>query len=229
MLQRTGNSLRKSRSAPLSPDSIAILPFETIGPDGSDWIGQGIATGLSSALSGGVFLPIDQTSIRSWLDSSEGRGFSGQPLWERVAEKWGADLVLYGDVVTGPGGALEVSAYYFDPQTREGVGPLSVRGALDELLDLIPRLAGMVVGERSGADPSILAELETNSVEALQAFHEGDFEFRAGKYPGAVDLPDGSRRSRSGICHGALQAFSGGPLGLGMGSGPGLCRRCLGF
>lgn len=185
----SGGPPAEPRSAPLAPDSIAVLPFETLGPDGSEWIGRGIATGLSSALSGGVFLSIDQTSIRSWMDSPEGQGLSGRPLWEMVAEKWGADLVLYGDVVAEPGGVLEVSAYYFDLQTQEGVGPLSVQGIQDELLDhLIPRLAGMVVEERSGADPSILAELETNSVEALQAFHEGDFEFRAGRYPRAVEL-----------------------------------------
>jgi tetratricopeptide (TPR) repeat protein len=173
---------------PLSPDSIAILPFSYHGAEEYNWTGEGIAISLSTALGGGVFLPVDQPSIRSWVNGPEGQALSGQPLWQRVAEKWAADLVLHGDVVALRGGVLEVSVHFFDPHTHEGLESISERGTEEELLDLTRRLAGKVVQETSGADPSILAELELISVEALQAFVDGEREFRAGNYSRAVGL-----------------------------------------
>lgn len=177
---------------PLTQESLAILPFHHEGPEANDSYGPVMAIQLSSVLASGVFLPIDQPSIRSLVEGLEEEGLAGSDLLSRVARTSGADLVLYGDIGSGPDGAMTVNAYFFDARTSEVGPPVTDRGTVENFNGLVLSLARRLLLARSEAEPGLLGDLESDSIGALLAWAEGEKEFRAGNYPRAVELLRGA-------------------------------------
>ena len=193
-----GSGAEELTSTPLTRESIAILPFDYIGPPGdNEYSGKFVANGLSTALSVGPFLPAEPTSIQGWVEGPEGRNLAGPALWGRIAELAPADLVISGAVNVERNGDLTAVLHYFDPRTGVTTGPISQSGTVSDLKGVVRGLTIKVLGKRGGVDPSILGDLRLSSFEAFRAYNDGDFEFRAGNYPEAVRFFEEATRADS--------------------------------
>jgi tetratricopeptide (TPR) repeat protein len=194
-----GPSLEEPTSTPLAPERIAIIPFRHEGSPDDERLGGVMAIQLRSVLASGVFLPVDQTSTPGLVEALQEEGLSGPALWSQVASRTGAELVLHGEIASEPDGDLTVNAYWVEPQ-NPGAGVLvTEQGRRAEFNVLVRRLAQGLLVARSDADPDLLGDLQSESMDALFAWEEGERQFRAGNYPRAVALLQQAVEADSGL------------------------------
>ena len=186
--------IRTRFQAPVASSSsvvtIAVLPFSVRGDPALSYLGEGMVDLLGAKLNGaGALSTIDPSALLGFLDREP--GVVGPVRGAVAARHFGARYFILGSVV-GNGGNAQVSAALYDVAATDGSQPLaraSVEGASDQLFPLIDDLTRHLLSSWPGgpsADMERLAANTTVSLPALRAFLEGESEFRAGRYPAAV-------------------------------------------
>jgi tetratricopeptide (TPR) repeat protein len=189
VLSDRGPTSSEVGGTPAARQSIGILPFRYEGPPGENEYLRGFFPGqLSSLLATGPFLPKDQATIDYRYRELEAEGLGGEELFRRIADQEELSLVISGTAMAEPNGSLNVHITLYDPRQEETADRISQVGSVDDPLEVAIGLAGQVLEEWSGLDPSFLGNVLTESIEASKAFHSANFEFLAGNYGAAAAL-----------------------------------------
>ncbi len=170
---------------------IAVLPFTVTGP-GVNALGEGLVHLLHSNLSevGGLRAIAPGTVLAQWdRRVREGERAELETALQ-VASASGGRYALVGSAVSlGPRVRLEGTLY--DVTSAASLGRVRVEGSPDSVWALVDELAVEVVralgeigvGEFSNFD---LAAATTSSLEALQAYLEGETYYRRGEFDAAI-------------------------------------------
>lgn len=180
-----GALLWRSRSAApaLDADRVAVAPFDVIAPGLELWR-EGLADLLARSLDGaGPLRTVSPTMvIRRW----QGRSDRGSA--ERVAQRTGAGLVVYGTLVPEGPDSVRLAASVLDATRGQVAAEAEARGPDDQVARLADSLALRVLGElgrvRSlGAARS--AGLGSGSLPAVRAFLQGEQFYRRTEWDSA--------------------------------------------
>jgi len=161
---------------------VAVLPFSVRGGSEVADLGEGIADLLSARLAGaGAFESVDPRALSSFIERNR-NGVLGPENGRGIAEHFGAERFLLGNVMD-VGGRLHVNAsmYQLGGQA-EPLVQVVLEGDHDDLLALVDDLAAQVVIDQLGGvtkfpfDPDALT---TRSFPALKAFFAGEARFHA--------------------------------------------------
>ena len=170
---------------------IAVLPFSVSGSE-VDALGEGVVHLLHSNLNevGGLRAIAPGTVLAQWdRRVADGERADLETALE-VAAASGANYALVGSAVSlGPRVRLEGTLY--EVRGAASLGRVRVEGdpagvwkLVDELAVEVVRALGQVgVGEFSGFD---LAAATTSSIEALQAYLQGETYYRRGEFDAAI-------------------------------------------
>jgi len=180
--------LMDNRSAPpLSPTTVAVLPFSVRGNTDHAYLGEGLVTLLGAALDGlGGLSTADSRSLLSFLGGRPANPERGQSAARHV----GAGLFVLGDIVAPADGPFELAASLYDLRGRlqtvartNAATEAGLYGAVDELAKQL------VVNRRAGdaAEIDRVAAATTASLPALKAYLEGERYLREGSFGAAVD------------------------------------------
>lgn len=170
--------------------AVAVLPFTVRGEPGLAYLGEGMVDLLSMRLSGAPGLrSVDPRALLTYVGTAPAGGI-GPSRARQVAGRFGASFLVLGEVAQA-GGQVQLSAsvYARDP-AGAALSRAVVAGSMDSLPALVDGLAQQLVDRLpSGADDQLArrARVTTRSVEATQAFLEGERAFRAGRYLAAAD------------------------------------------
>jgi tetratricopeptide (TPR) repeat protein len=170
---------------------IAVLPFSVSGSD-VEALGEGVVHLLHSNLNevGGLRAIAPGTVLAQWDRRVAAGERADLETALEVAAASGGNYALVGSAVSlGPSVRLEGTLY--DVQGAASLGRVRVEGdpagvwtLVDELAIEVVRALGQVgVGEFSGFD---LAAATTSSIEALQAYLQGETFYRRGEFDSAI-------------------------------------------
>ncbi len=172
---------------PVSPNRVAVLPFEYSGDEESAYLGVGMAELLSTAIDGaGELTAVDPFALLKYvereytdLDAQQG---------EEIARHFGAGLYIYGSVLEA-GGSYRASATLYDLRRgRRADAEMVVGDEASVLYELTPELARRLLIERHAGAANRLARVgiaTTQSFDALKAYLQGEAFARAGIYDSA--------------------------------------------
>jgi DNA-binding SARP family transcriptional activator/TolB-like protein len=174
----------------VSPSTVAVLPFAVSGGPAVEYLRQGMVDLLSTNLDGaGALRTVDPRAVIASTGGSKDVALDPE-LARAIARRFGAGLLVVGDVVAA-GDRLRVSAALYDQRRRaRPLGQAVVEGRPTELFTLVDRLAAQLLAAqpRGGADQLVrIAAVTTSSLPALKAYLDGEEEYRAGRYPAAFD------------------------------------------
>ncbi|HXT16466.1 MAG TPA: BTAD domain-containing putative transcriptional regulator [Gemmatimonadaceae bacterium] len=165
---------------------VAVLPFAYHGTPDLSYTREGIATLLAAGLdrAGGL------RAVNSRVMLAGLAGASAVTVDDAVAaaHRFGAGQFVLGDI-TESGRRLRVTATVYDAKARPVMAPVVADGAADSLFDLVDRLTMQIAAARSRdttAHALAAVAAGTHSIPALQAFLEGEHDFRTGQYDAAV-------------------------------------------
>lgn len=176
-----------------SVDVVAVLPFTYQGNGDLAYLGLGLPRLLTANLNGaGQLRTIDPIAIaRATQVDVPGAGADAQRLALDIANRFGAGLVVTGDVVQS-GDRVRITAQVVrvsDAKRESGPPEIVVDGTRDRLFELVDDLSGRLVaawGTERGARLTNLAARTTTSLPALRAYLEGEREYSAARYSAAV-------------------------------------------
>ncbi len=173
----------------VSPSAVAVLPFAVSGGPRVEYLREGMVDLLSTNLDGaGALRTVDPRAVLASTGGSN--GVADPERGRAIARRFGAGLLVLGDVVAA-GERLRISAALYDQ--RQGARPLGqtvVEGKPTELFALVDRLAAQLLAAQpqGSADQLVrIAAVTTPSLPALKAYLDGEEEYRAGRYPAAFD------------------------------------------
>jgi tetratricopeptide (TPR) repeat protein len=170
---------------------IAVLPFEVSGDDLGEWR-EGMVSLLSTNLDGvGGLRAIDSRTVLARWDqmvAEDERADLRTAL--QVGRASGARHAVVGRAVAA-GAGVRLSADVYDLTSGQVVGDAQVEGPGDDVFSLVDRLSIDVVRAvlpdlGSDAIRVDLARLTTSSLPALQAYLDGETEFRRGRFEEAI-------------------------------------------
>jgi eukaryotic-like serine/threonine-protein kinase len=176
--------LRPHATAPVSPTTIAVLPFSVRGSERLSYLGDGMVDLLSTKLDGaGELCSVDPHAVLGVIAQEDQHTYD--PARGRsIAARLGAGLYVLGSIVE-IGGRLQLTASLYDAQGEPrstAHATASDEAQLFELIDelAIQLLAGQVSGPSAGS--SALAATTTHCLPALKAYLEGEKLFRGGQF-----------------------------------------------
>jgi tetratricopeptide (TPR) repeat protein len=177
-------------SAGISSDHIAVLPFSYRGSPGSEYLAEGIVDLLSATLDGaGDFHSADARAVIRLVEQEGGEAPDPETAGP-IARQLGAGRYVVGDVVEAAG-QLRINAFLHVTDAGSSAETrASVEGASDEIFRLVDDLtAQLLAGTVQGPDERRvrLASVTTDSLAALEAYMEGEREYRAQRYRAAID------------------------------------------
>jgi len=158
---------------------VAVLPFTVRGGSEEGELGEGIAELLSERLDGaGALATVDPRALLSFVEKNN-PGMTGPGDGAVVAENFGANHFLLGNVMD-IGGRLHVNAglYQLGDQP-EPLLQVALEKDRDDLLALADDLATQIVIDQQGGIinfPYHPGALTTRSYPALKAFFAGDYQ-----------------------------------------------------
>lgn len=188
---RSGKEERQGRTVPAAGRvRVAVFPFTVRGTDGYPGLGEGLADLLSANLDGAGELRSVDAHAAIGLAEREGQGGLDVERARVLAERLGARLFVLGSVL-GTGPRLRMHASLYDPgRSLEPVVTATAAGGADHALEVANDLTTQLLAERfrgPGGRLTRLALRTTRSLPALKAYLEGHVEFRAGRFPRAVE------------------------------------------
>ncbi len=168
-------------------EDVVVLPFLVAGDDSLEFLSEGFQILLQGSLVSGVFQPKPYQSVTSFLDGLPEDRPTGSALGQAVARHLEADLFAMGAVLP-LGDSLRVTVDLFHTDSISiTVASAEAVGTWTGVNTLIHSLARQLLIERSGADPTFMGDLATDSIEALKHFIVGDRAYYAGDYSQAVE------------------------------------------
>jgi DNA-binding SARP family transcriptional activator/TolB-like protein len=171
----------------LSTTSVAVLPFAVRGGGEVAYLGEGLASLLSTKLDGaGGLRGVDSHTLL--------RRAGEQETWDPqeaslLAGHFGAGLHVLGSVVAS-GGRLHIDAALYEVGSHQPAVRAAVEGMEEELFALVDRLAVELLAARLHPPEAGLrsaADLTTHSLPALRAFLAGERERRAYRWSAAIE------------------------------------------
>jgi tetratricopeptide (TPR) repeat protein len=174
--------------APVSANTIAVLPFAYQGSQEFAYLAEGMVDLLSANLNGaGEIRSVDPDAVlalfrqarRDRLEPAEARN---------LAARLGAGSYVLGNVVE-TGGRLRISARLQSGEQEEDRGQMLVDGPSTQLFQLVDGLTAQLIARQSGSPAaalSRLAALTTDSLAALKAYLEAERHFRTWRDDSAV-------------------------------------------
>lgn len=174
---------------------IAVMPFAiTGGQDLALWR-EGMVDLLATNLDGlGGFRTIDSRTVMArWRERVDGEDEPELRTALQVASSTGARYAVVGTVVGNPAGVrLSADLYDVSGGGVEEVAQVTQEGPADEILTLTSALSVDLTRELLGLTGQAtvrdvrLGALTTGSLPALRAYLEGEADFRAADFAGAV-------------------------------------------
>jgi tetratricopeptide (TPR) repeat protein len=173
---------------------VAVLPFTVNGP-GLDAFAEGMVSLVSTNIDGvdGLRSVNPRTVLSGW---SEAFGESDVVSLDdalRAAGATGARYAVLGDAVS-TGGTVRLSAELYDLADGSSVGEGGAEGDLDAILSLIDAMSVDLLrtlvaesGTQGATGIQRLDGLVTSSIEALNAYLEGEAHFREGRTTEALE------------------------------------------
>jgi serine/threonine-protein kinase len=168
--------IRRSHAPSLGQNVIAVAPFEVFEPGLELWR-EGLVDVLSAGLDGaGPLQAVAPTLvIRRWSGRVDAASAA------LLAERTGAELVVFGRLVGSGADSVRATAAILDAATGKSLGEVEVR----ELTARIDRLADSLtvgllreLGRTRPIGAARLASLGSTSLPALKAFLQGEQFFR---------------------------------------------------
>lgn len=172
-----------------SPSVVAVMPFSVQGSADLAYLEEGMVNLMGTKLSGVEQLrTVDPHAVLEVASRQDGGAFDAD-RGTVVARQFGAGLFVLGNIVEA-GGRLHVDAALYEVGEKVPVARASVEGGADELFGLVDRLAAALLLARL-EDPATglagLSTLTTDSLAALKAYLEGEREYVAGHFSGALE------------------------------------------
>lgn len=176
----------------ISPDRVAVLPFDVGGGEELAYLEEGMVELLSRSVDGaGSIRAVDPRALLSRVEGREA-GSLGPDEAADVARDFGAGRFVLGSVLR-VGDQVKMSAtWYRSDGTEVGSGEATGQGE-GELQKLIDALARQAISDLTGGEVSHrqqLAAQTTSSVPALKAYLEGQQAFRAYDFETATEAYD---------------------------------------
>jgi DNA-binding SARP family transcriptional activator/tetratricopeptide (TPR) repeat protein len=177
--------------------TVMVLPFTVAGSDGLQYLGNGAATLLSSALEGaGRLRAVDHHTVLRTVD--------GPPTLtqaERAAARVGAEWFVLGSIVE-VGNEVHLTA-----DLHDGNGSVlrsaTARGTLDAIGAHFDELARAFITYANGGPAVRRHAIEAMPLAGIKDYLQGDSAFRAGRYGEAVVALQGAVRHHpdNGLAH----------------------------
>ncbi|HSM15928.1 MAG TPA: protein kinase, partial [Gemmatimonadales bacterium] len=188
LLRRDAGPAPASGSA--TSAAIAVLPFSVRGSGDFDYLSEGMVNLLGTKLDGaGELRSVDPRALLGYVER-EGHRVLDPERGRIVADRFGANLYILGDVLEA-GGRLRISASIYDARRgTRAIGEGSAEGSAEELFDLVDHVAAeLLVSLRGGPGARVarIAGVTTPSLDAYRAYLEGETAFRAGQFEQALD------------------------------------------
>jgi tetratricopeptide (TPR) repeat protein len=170
--------------------AVAVAPFSVQAGSDLMYLEGGMVTLLSTKLDGaGDLRSVDPRALLRFVES-EGLPPGDPDAGLAVAERFGADLYVVGDLVEA-GGTIQLAAALYDRSAgQEAVGQGAVEGDAGALFDLVDDLAAQLLSGMSGGPAARvrrIAAVTTSSLPALKSFFEGEELFRRAQFGAAVE------------------------------------------
>lgn len=187
MALRDGES---GERGPAASNTVAVLPFTPVDPDPAlERLGRQLVVTLSSRLGGlGGVRVVEPGAVLGREDSPER---SDLPALAAFARELGAGRLVYGRL-TRSGDAVRLDATLLDTESMESLGHAVGTAAASDIAALTDSAAlGLLragVGADSGLQLPARSAMTTSSVDALQAFLEGELAIAGARFraaPGA--------------------------------------------
>jgi DNA-binding SARP family transcriptional activator/TolB-like protein len=171
----------------VSPNRVAVLPFEFSGDEESAYLGAGMAELLSTAIDGaGELTAVDPFALLKYVEREYADPDPQQGA--EIARRFGAGLFILGSVLEA-GGSYRASATLYDLRRgRMADAEVVVGDEASVLYELTPELARRLLIERYAGAANRLARVgvaTTQSFDALKAYLQGEAFARAGIYDSA--------------------------------------------
>jgi tetratricopeptide (TPR) repeat protein len=168
---------------------VAVLPFSVQGSPDMAYLGEGMVSLLGTKLDGaGDLRTVDARAIMQMMER-EGLEPGDPAAGPRVAEGFGADLYVVGDIVEA-GGRMQITAALYEADTSQPAGEGSVDGPGEGMFDMVDHLTAQLLSGLSGGPAARvrrIAAVTTESLPALKAFLEGEEQFRRGQFNPSVE------------------------------------------
>lgn len=170
-------------------NAVTVAPFRVAGAESSlRYLREGMLDLLAAKLSGegGVRAVDPRTVVNAWTRAS-GDASIDLPIDDAraVAARIGSGQLILGTVVGTPA-RLTINADVVDVSDGETRAQATVHGSADSLTALVDGLAARLLSLRAGEDRQRLANLTSTSLPALQAYLEGAYLYRRGRYQEAA-------------------------------------------
>lgn len=179
----------------LAPDVVVILPFAVHGDRDAAYLREGLVDLLATNLDGAGRLravdPRASLAQAAQLEAVTDPGAVGDAPAQgrRIARRFGAGLVVLGDVVV-VNGRLRVSAALYDAQGSAAPrARAAVEGGSADLFTLVDKLTRqLLTGYHDPAPDGLtgVAALTSTSLPALKSYLDGVSAYRAGRFDDAV-------------------------------------------
>ncbi|UCC84553.1 MAG: hypothetical protein JSW46_06400 [Gemmatimonadota bacterium] len=172
---------------PVSPNRVAVLPFEYRGSEESDYLGEGVAEILSRSIDGaGELAAVDPFALLKYVQREHDALDPEQGA--EIARHFGAGLFILGAILEA-GGSLRASATLYDLRSRRRADAEAVVAEEAEVDKLTHELSRQLLVESSGDAPERLTRAgaaTAQSFDAMKAYLQGEAWARAGKYDSAL-------------------------------------------
>jgi serine/threonine-protein kinase len=178
---RTGSTANQL-SLPVEETRVAVFPFAFRGGEEFEYLGEGVASLLATALDGaGDLRVVDNRALLSLIAQRHTESLSPEET-RTIARQLGAGRFVLGDIVEVEG-RLQVNAVFYSPGNGRERASASVEGPADQIFELVNDLAvRLVVGEPGAPGERLtqVASVTTQSPNALKAYLQGEAHFHAG-------------------------------------------------
>ena len=171
---------------------IAVLPFRVNDPSLETWR-DGMVELLSINLDGipGIRPIASRTVMARWEEQVTGEAEPDLSTALDVAGRTGARYAIVGSAV-GIGSGIRLTGEIFDLENGKRLGSAEIEGPIDDVWGLIDRLSIEVVkvalgDERGAAELRGLADVTTDSLEALKLYLEGQQLYRRARFTDAAE------------------------------------------
>jgi serine/threonine-protein kinase len=176
------SGLFRSPAVPLDPNKVVVLPFRVVGTDPD--LREGMLDLFDARFTGeggprGVNVGAVMAAWRR-AGGSDSTDLPAEAAFE-LAKRFEAGRVLLGGIV-GSSQRMEMNATLYDVGRGEELARASAAGQSDDILSLVDELAAELLILEAGEPGPQLADLTTDSLEALREYLEGRKYDRRGQW-----------------------------------------------
>lgn len=184
-----GLRLMTRSATPVSPTTIAVMPFSLQGGGDLAYLREGVPTLLSTGLEGAAGLRIVDPHVLLAAAARESATALGPERGKLLAARFGAGLYVLG-TITAAGGRLQVTASLYDADGQlQTTAHATVEGEAETFL-LVDQLARQLLAslpQGAGARFAGVAAATTTSLSALKAYLDGERELRVARFAQAAN------------------------------------------